>query len=243
MTGTKITVIRRMLRADDQSRVDDITTNPEQLPEQEHTMNAKDMIVGLAPWFLFSFVASHFGAGAVGWAGLAAFAASLALIAYSVTQKRSIKILDAAGTVTFGIISAIGFVGGSGVDTWLTDYGRGATTIILGLVMLISAFTVPFTEQYARETVDQRYWGSPIFRAKNRSISLLWSGVIFAMAFCHVVAGVLASADTISGAHPGNLLLNWIIPIALIIFAVKRTQAIADRETTPAPIAPAGPTR
>lgn len=199
-------------------------------------MNAKDMIIGLAPWILFSLVASHLGPAAAGWAGLAAFAASLALIAYSVAQKRSIKILDAAGAITFGIISVAGFLGGPAIDQWLTDYGRGATTVILGLVMLISAFTVPFTEQYARETVDRQYWSSPIFRAKNRSISLLWAGVIFAMAASHLVAGILASADTISGAHPGNILLNWVIPIVLIVFAVKRTQAIAERDDTPAAV-------
>ncbi|AZG46495.1 hypothetical protein [Gordonia insulae] len=200
-------------------------------------MNAKDMIIGLAPWILFSLVVSHLGAGAAGWAGAAACLASLALIGYSVVQKRSIKILDGAGAITFGVIAAIGFVGGPAVDTWLTDYGRGTTTVILGLVMLVSAFTIPFTEQYARETVDPRYWGSPVFRAKNRTISLLWSGVIFAMAACHLIAGVLASADTISGAHPGNILLNWVIPIALIIFAVKRTRVIAEHDAAPAPTA------
>ncbi|NDK92494.1 hypothetical protein GYA93_23490 [Gordonia desulfuricans] len=202
-------------------------------------MNAKDMIIGLAPWILFSLVASHLGPDAAGWAGLAAFAAAAGLLLVSVLQGRSIKILDAAGAVTFGIISAIGFTGGHAMDVWLTDYGRGATTVILGLVMLVSAYTVPFTEQYARETVDPRYWSSPIFRAKNKAISLLWAGTIFAMALSHLIAGVLAGADAVSGGHPGNVLLNWVIPIVLIVFAVKRTRRIADADTPPAPV-PAG---
>lgn len=77
-----------------------------------------------------------------------------------------------------------------------------------------------------------------MFRAKNRQISLLWAGAIALMGCSHIVAGLLASSATVSGSHPGNILLNWVVPIALIVFAVKRTRAIADA----APSAPAAST-
>ncbi|GAC66980.1 hypothetical protein [Gordonia soli] len=201
-------------------------------------MNAKDMIIGLIPWILFSFVAGHTGTGHVGWAAVIACAASAGLAVYGMAKGQSLKIIDAAGVVTFGVIAVIGFVGGSSIDAHLADYGRGASTFILAAVMFVSAFTIPFTEQYARETVDQRYWGSPVFRAKNRSISLLWAGAVFAMAVCHVISGVLAANAGVDGGHPGSILLNWVIPIALIFFAVKRTQAIAEADT-PASTTPA----
>jgi hypothetical protein len=44
----------------------------------------------------------------------------------------------------------------------------------------------------------------------------------------HIVAGTLTSTRDLAGSHPANLILNWIVPVALIVFAVKRTRAIAD---------------
>ncbi|WP_072803527.1 hypothetical protein [Rhodococcoides yunnanense] len=190
-------------------------------------MNAKMMLLGLAPWALFSVLTERLGAGAVGVAALVACAGSLALAVTAARSKGGLKIIDVAGVATFGIIAAVAFVGGQGVDDALADFGRGGATFVLAAVMAISVVTIPFTEQYARDSVDPRYWGSPVFRAKNKTLSGLWAGVVFVMAICHLVAGVLASEADLSGAHPGNLVLNWIIPIALIVWAVKRTQAVA----------------
>ncbi|SNT41048.1 hypothetical protein [Rhodococcoides kyotonense] len=190
-------------------------------------MNGKMMLLGLAPWVLFSILTERIGAGVVGVAALLAAAGSLLLAAVGARGKGGFKIIDVAGVATFGIIFVVSLVGGQSVDDALADFGRGGATLVLAAVMAISVVTVPFTEQYARDVVDQQYWGSPIFRAKNKSLSAMWAGVVFAMAVCHIIAGVLTSAAEVSGSHPGNLLLNWIIPIALIIWAVKRTQAVA----------------
>jgi hypothetical protein len=196
-------------------------------------MNAKSMILGLAPWILFSVVAERVGADHVALAAGLACLVALALTIYEAMRSSSWKILDVAGVATFGVIAAIGVVGSNHVDEMLVNFGRGGSTFVLAAIMAISAFTIPFTEQYARESVDPSLWHSPIFRAKNRSISLMWAGAIFLIAIAHTVAGILASTDAASGAHPGSILLNWIIPIAVIIFAVKRTRAIADAPASP----------
>jgi hypothetical protein len=47
------------------------------------------------------------------------------------------------------VIAVVGFAGGPDVDSFLANYGRGGAALILAAVMAISAFTVPFTEQYA----------------------------------------------------------------------------------------------
>lgn len=195
-------------------------------------MNAKSMLLGLAPWALFSILTERIGAGAVGIAALIACAGSLILAIYGAKGKGGIKIIDAAGVVTFGIIAALGFLGSNGLNEALGDFGRSGATFVLAAVMAISVVTVPFTEQYARDTVDPQYWSSPIFRAKNKTISAIWAGVVFAMALCHLVAGALTAATDVSGNHPGNILLNWVVPIALIVWAVKRTQSIAGDKAT-----------
>ncbi|MGV9712992.1 hypothetical protein ACWDTI_20275 [Gordonia sp. NPDC003424] len=191
-------------------------------------MNTKSMILGLAPWFVFSFAAERLGADHVTVAALAACAIAFGMTAYGAMQGRGWKILDVSGVILFGVIAVIGIVGNHQVDEALVSFGRGGSAFILAAIMAVSAFTVPFTEQYARETVDPALWHSPIFRAKNRQISLVWAGAVAVMGCCHVIAGVLASAAGVAGAHPGNVLLNWVIPVALIVLAVKRTQAIAQ---------------
>ena len=181
------------------------------------------LLIGLAPWVLFSMIAEHIGAGAVGLAALAACLGSLAL-AVRGARDGGLKLIDAAGVVTFGILAAVGFGADHHARTLLVEYGRGGSALVLAAVMLISAFTVPFTEQYARAAVDRRYWGSPVFRALNRRISLLWAGVILVMALCHLASGALQAADH---GDSGNLLLNWVIPILLILGGLKRSRQLA----------------
>ena len=80
---------------------------------------------------------------------------------------------------------------------------------------------VPFTEQYARETVLRQLWSSPQFKQINRKLTAMWGLVFAAMVPAHVIAGAL---DT----HRANLVFNWAIPIVLLIWAAKRTTRASD---------------
>jgi hypothetical protein len=75
------------------------------------------------------------------------------------------------------------------VNDWVADYGRGSAALALAAVMLVSSFTVPFTVQYARESVPQEYWHTPTFRAVNRKISLLRAGALAVIGAGHLLAG------------------------------------------------------
>ncbi|WP_269857005.1 hypothetical protein [Streptomyces sp. RPT161] len=181
-------------------------------------MKANQILLGLLPWLLFSFVTQHLGADTVGYAALAS-----CLIGMVLTVRGALvdgfKTIDAAGVLTFAALAAVGLTGGHHTRQLLVDYGRAGSAFALAVIMLISVLTVPFTEQYARSSVDRRHWNSPAFRSVNRRISLLWSGVVFAAGVCHLIAGA-------SGT--GNLLLNWVIPLLLGATAVKQTKAIVQ---------------
>lgn len=189
-------------------------------------MNGKSMLLGLAPWVVFSVLVERIGEGAVGVAALLAFAGSLVLTAVGAREKGGIKVIDATGVVTFGVIALLGFFGPSTLDAPLADFGRGGSAFVLAMIMGVSVLTVPFTEQYARDTVDPKYWSSPVFRAKNKKISAMWAVAVFVMAICHVTAGALAAGSAFGGNPPGSALLNWVIPIALTVWVVKRTRVI-----------------
>jgi hypothetical protein len=94
--------------------------------------------------------------------------------------------------------------------------------------MVVSAYTVPFTEHFARQEVDRRYWASPVFRAMNRRLSLLWAGLIAVMACSHLVAGALAA-----GGHDRPILtiaLNWGVPVLVVVLGLKSTEHIASAQ-------------
>ena len=186
------------------------------------------MLISLIPWVAFTLLAGHTGAGAVGWAAALAGLLSVAIVAWGMRERaadgsrRSLKAIDAAGIVTFATMAALAFTGSPTLREHIADYGRGSCALILALVMLGSLLVVPFTEQYARESVPRQYWHSPVFRAVNRRISAVFGLAVLAAAACHLYAGYL-------GAHAGltdaaNLALNWVIPVLAILAAINYTR-------------------
>jgi hypothetical protein len=187
-------------------------------------MKTTNLLLGLAPWVLFSVIAERVGADAVGIAAAIAGLGSLALVIRG-RRTDGIKVIDAAGVLTFGVLATIGFLSDHAVRQDLVNYGRGGCTVVLALVMLVSAFTVPFSEQYARAQVDRRYWASPVFRQINRKISLAWSGLIAAMACSHLVAGAMSAGG--SDRPILNLGLNWGVPVLVLVQGMKISERIA----------------
>ncbi len=205
-------------------------------------MNARKMFLSLIPWLVFSFVVNRHGVNAAGDAALLATAIAAVFLVRD-AGSGSVKVIDVAGVMIFGVFAVACFVTGPGTSTWVADYGRGTAAGALAVVMLGSAVTVPFTEQYAREVVPREYWGTPQFRSVNRRISAVWGAAIAVMACGHLLAGNLAPVSAgAPDARPIDLLFNWLLPIALILGAIRYTGAVAGdtgRET--AATAAAGP--
>ncbi len=198
-------------------------------------MNSKKMFLSLVPWVLFSVIVNRHGAQAAAIAALAAAAVSLVLMLRN--GRTGIKIIDVTGVVTFGLLGAGGMILGTPVTDWTADYGRGAVAILLAVIMLGSSVTIPFTEQYARESVPREYWHSPTFRSVNRRISALWGTIILVMGGGHLLAGGLDPATNPSaGARPVDLLLNWALPIGLILLAIRATERISRSAGNDAPV-------
>jgi hypothetical protein len=185
------------------------------------------MFLSLIPWLVFSVVVNRHGVNAAGDAAVAATALAVVFLVRN-AGTGSVKMIDLAGVVTFGLLTVTCFVAGSGMAKWVADYGRGASAAVLAVVMIGSAVTVPFTEQYARESVPREFWSSPRFRSVNRRISAVWGSAIAVMACGHLLAGYLDPVSTASsGARPTEVLLNWALPIVLILGAVGYTKSVS----------------
>lgn len=188
-------------------------------------MNSHKMLISFIPWVALTLVAGHAGAGFVGWAAALAGLLTLGIVISGMSERTAngsrstLKIIDAAGVVIFAAMAALAFTGSPDLREHIVDYGRGACVLVLALVMLGSLLVVPFTEQYARESVPRQYWHSPVFRAINRRISAVFGVAVLVGAACHLSAGYLTASGHLTRA--ANLALNWAIPVLAVLAALK----------------------
>jgi uncharacterized membrane protein len=163
------------------------------------------------PWIIFDVVA-----GPSNWK-YAALAALIAAVVLTVPELRhgGPKILDIVGIVFFGVMCLLGLFLDRGDLLWLETYAQTIANGVVAVVALGSLAFTPFTEQYAREQAPREVWGTPAFNRTNRVLTTVW-GLVFAIT---AVLGVLAVHD-----HGDSDWLDWIIPIALLVIAVRVTR-------------------
>jgi hypothetical protein len=144
------------------------------------------------------------------------------------SRKESPKLLEVVGAVVFLVLGGISVLHPAS-DAFLAGYGRALAATILAAVIFLLLPVMPFTEQYARESVPREYWHSPTFRSINRRISAAWGGAIAVMALSHVVAGMFETPGGAAGLlhRPLDLVFNWIVPALLLWAAARYTQRIA----------------
>jgi hypothetical protein len=192
-------------------------------------MNKLGFVVGFVPWIAFSFVSQRLAANGVAWSATIAVAMTLVALA-AARRKHGPVFLNLVSLVLFGAIAVVGFVGDAGVDRWLFDWGRPLVGVVLGLIVLGTASFRPFTEEYARQSVPQQYWGSPTFRKINKTLSAVWGVAILVIGLAGVVVTQLdAHADDPSSTAMVDLVLNWVVPIAAIWAAIWFTGTYPDR--------------
>lgn len=172
--------------------------------------------VALAPWVLFSLLARE----SVQLATVLALIASLAIAAPSVLAGKP-KALELGAIAAFVGFAVVLFGIDPGAADTLHRYARGIAAGLLAIIAFGSLLFTPFTEQYARESADPRRWDTPEFKAGNRAMTAMWGAVFAAMVPLHVIAGTI---DTTRG----NLVFNWVGPVLLVLWAVKRSNAAGE---------------
>ena len=177
--------------------------------------------VALAPWVAFTLLAAH---SSMKLASVAALILSAGIAAPAVLARKP-KLLELGAVVTFAVFVAIAFKADASTADWVAKYARGLAAAGLSLIAFGSLLFVPFTEQYARESVPERFWHSPKFREANRRLTAMWGAIFLAMVPFHIIA---AQIDTTRG----NLIFNWAVPFALVMWGVK--QSTSEKDDAPA---------
>ncbi len=177
--------------------------------------NSLPMYVALVPWLLFTVIAEH---GTLKIASIAALVIAVGIAIPAIRQGNP-KVIEIGAAVAFAGFTVVAFVADPSAAHWLERYARAVAAGLLAIVALGSLLFTPFTEQYARERVPREFWSSPRFKAINRQLTLLWAGVFCAMVVSHVIAGEI-------DRRAANILFNWVVPILLVLSAVKRIDVI-----------------
>ena len=194
-------------------------------------MKPLSFVLDFLPWIVFTVVARRSAADAVAWSALLAVVLTAVLLIRA-RQRGDPTTVNAVSLAVFGVIAVLGFVGGPPVDDWLYTWGRPLVGVVLGMYVLATASVRPFTEQYARQSTPRQYWGSPTFHSINRVISAAWGLGLVVIGGCSLVLTAFdRQHTTFSSVHLVELLLNWVIPIAVIWGLVKFTAAYPDHVT------------
>ncbi|MFH8569252.1 hypothetical protein [Streptomyces sp. NPDC017993] len=175
------------------------------------------LFFAFAPWIIFDVVA---GPSTWGYAALAGLIASVVLTVPDI-RRGQVNVLNAAGLVFFAVVSILALVWDRGQGIWLEEYAQVISSGLIALVAFASLAFDPFTAQYARKSTPEQVWDTPRFKKANRVLTLLWACVFAVIALLGWLALRFTSADD---------WLNWVIPVALIVLAVRFTRDYAAHQ-------------
>ena len=188
-------------------------------------MKPLTLILAFLPLIVFSLLSRLLPHGDIGIAGLAAALVALAVILTSHPIWPP-KILNTCSFVLFALIAILGFTLGKNDDRWLATWGGAGIGLVLGAIILILVPVMPFTEQFARESVPQAQWSSPIFKKINRVLSTGWGLAIFGIGVSRVAAAAVNGHTT---RRLPDILLGLVIPVVIIVYMLKFSKSYPDR--------------
>jgi hypothetical protein len=124
------------------------------------------------------------------------------------------------------VTAVLGFTLGQNDDRWLATWGGAGVGLVLGAIILVLVPVMPFTEQFARESVPEAEWSSPIFKKINRVLSIGWGLAIVGIGVSRVAAAAINGHTT---RRLPDILLGLIIPGAIIWYMLKFSKSYPDR--------------
>jgi hypothetical protein len=176
------------------------------------------IIFGMAPIFLFGVLCPT-----IGFAAAAGVGVLVSIVVVAATARGGIKELPAAQGVLLALIGILGIVDPR-ADLVLVHYGPAIVSLTLGVFIVATARSAPFTAQFARATVPPELWHNPHFLAINTRMSAAWGIAIFVAGLSHVVA---AQVGVEGAALALKIGLNQVVPVLALLGAAAYTKRAA----------------
>src|ERR1700756_846435 len=134
------------------------------------------IVLGVVPFIVFFVVMRTFSPPA----GLAAaFVVSALLGIRQWWRGESVKVLEVGSLLLFGALLLYTLI--AAADWTVAKVRLAVDGGLLAIVLVSLAIGMPFTLQYARESVPQELWTSPIFMTTNRRITGVWAAAFAVM--------------------------------------------------------------
>jgi hypothetical protein len=169
------------------------------------------LYLALVPWIVFALIGpDSLGAG-VAWGAIAALATALVIVAISL-RTRSVKDLEIFGV---GLFATLAVWGASDPAGALQRFHSAIAVGALALFAVASLGFQPFTEPYAREIVQRKYWTTSRFNRTNVELTLMWAVVFAGVAASQAAGGAINTtlASTIFG---------WLVPAVIVVAGVTQ---------------------
>ena len=117
------------------------------------------------------------------------------------------KVLDVGSLLLFGVLLLCTLI--AAPDWTVATVRLAVDGGLLAIVLVSLAIGMPFTLQYARESVPHEFWTSPIFMTTNRRITGVWAAAF----------AVMTAAD--AAPHAIEAIPLWVdIAASVVAFAV-----------------------
>jgi hypothetical protein len=169
--------------------------------------------LGFLPWIVFALIARRSLEGEA-WGAVAAVLTA-GVIAIGSARTRSVKELEIFSLALFFTLAVAGAMNQHDPDGFLQRYHNGLAVGALACFAIASLAFEPFTEQYARELVQRKYWDTNRFNRANVELTLMWAAVFVAIAASQITGGVIET-------RLGTTIFNWVLPIGLVLLGVRQ---------------------
>ena len=166
------------------------------------------LYLALVPWIVFALVGRDSVEG-VAWGAVAALATALVILALSI-RTRSVKELEVFSVLLFATLAVLGASDQHDPGGVLQRYHSAIAVAVLALFAVTSLALQPFTEPYAREVVQRKYWTTSRFNRANVELTLMWAVVFAGVAASQAGAAVI---DT----RLASTLFTWLVPAAVVL--------------------------
>src|ERR1700722_14928169 len=115
------------------------------------------LLLAFVPLAAYSLLAKFLPSRDIGIAALVAALLTL-LVMLSSRPIWPPKLLNACSFTMFAVLTVLGFSEGKAHDVWLATWTGAGVALVIGLVMLLLVPLIPFTEQYAKQSVPREEW-------------------------------------------------------------------------------------
>jgi hypothetical protein len=181
---------------------------------------ATNPMLTFVPWVIFWIVSGprdwEIASGCSLLTSVLILVLGLGVVDHGTIRRQAPKLLDLGTTVFFAALVVVGLFADRHALIGLEKYSQAISSGALFLIVALSMIAGhPFTEQYAKAGLAPEQTETAEFHRMMVVMSSVWAAIFAVMA----ILGLIAETG-VSGKGSSDL-LNWYVPIGLVVLGLK----------------------